>query len=166
MRIIGIDPGSRKTGYGIVDYERNRTVYVGSGCIQLGDKKPIESRLLLLSEQLDLIYQQYSPECGVVEKIFFGKNAQSALVLGHARGVILLKLAMWKLPVYEYTPLDIKKSVVGVGRATKDQVMHMVKILLNQKTHAMVEDESDALAVAITHAHLIPFLQKKNDFLS
>ena len=156
MLILGVDPGSQKTGYGIIDYVNKRTKYVCSGCIVLGVKS-LSDRLLKLSETLDRVIKEYRPEYGVVEKIFLGKNAQSALVLGHARGVVLLKIAQFGLPVYEYTPLDVKKTMVGVGRASKEQVQHMVKILLNQRQRSFEEDESDALAVAITHSHHLPY---------
>ena len=166
MRIIGIDPGSQKTGYGIVDYLGNRLRYVHSGCIHLGSTRPLPERLLLLSKGLEATLKEFHPEQGSVEKIFFGKNAQSALTLGHARGVVLLQLISAQLPIHEYTPLEVKQSVVGVGRASKEQIQHMVKILLNQKSRELQEDEADALAVAITHAHSNTYLQKHHDRLS
>jgi len=160
MRILGIDPGSRKTGYAVVEHQENKSRYIESGCIRLGEKTPLSERLLLLSESLGEIIERLQPECGVVEQIFMAKNAKSALVLGHARGVILLKIATAKMPLYEYAPLKIKQSLVGVGSATKDQVQHMVRILLSLQQHKLQEDESDALAVALTHSHLIPALRR------
>ncbi|MBC8258513.1 MAG: crossover junction endodeoxyribonuclease RuvC [SAR324 cluster bacterium] len=153
MRILGIDPGSRKTGYGLIEHSGNRTRYLASGCIKLNAKETLAERLLVLSTKLNILLEEFKPSCGAVEKIFYAKNAQSALSLGHARGVILLKFSERNLPIHEYQALKIKKTVVGVGRAGKDQVQHMVRILLNlQKT--LQEDEADALAIAITHAHL------------
>ncbi|MGK5093208.1 crossover junction endodeoxyribonuclease RuvC [Deltaproteobacteria bacterium TL4] len=166
VRILGIDPGSRKTGYGLIESQGNRICYLQSGFIRLGEALPLADRLVVLAEQLDAILQEFKPECGALEQIFLGKNVQSALTLGHARGVILLKLRLAQMPVYEYTPLEVKQTVVGVGRADKAQVEHMVRILLNQKTRKIQEDEADALAVAITHSHLIPFRQKQNDRIS
>ena len=166
MKVIGLDPGSRKTGYGIVEHLGTKTRYIASGCIRLGEDLPLAERLLILSEQLEKILEEYQPDCGAVESVFFGKNAKSALVLGHARGVILLRLAACHLPISEYAPLDVKKSIVGVGRATKEQVQQMVKILLNRRQQTLQEDEADALAVAITHSHFIPFLKRRNDYLS
>ncbi len=160
MMIIGIDPGSRKTGYGIIEREFNRNRYVSSGCIHLEQKLPLAERLLILADRLEAILQEFKPDCGAIEEIFFSKNAKSALVLGHARGIVLFKLAAHKVAIYEYTPLQVKQTVVGAGRASKDQVQHMVRILINQKQKPMVEDESDALAVAITHSHFIPHLQR------
>jgi crossover junction endodeoxyribonuclease RuvC len=153
LRILGIDPGSRKTGYGLIENTGNRIRHLASGCIRLNAKHPLSDRLSILSRELEQLIEEFRPDCGVVEKIFFAKNAQSALTLGHARGVILLKFSERTLPIHEYQTLKIKQTVVGVGRADKDQVQHMVKILLNLQ-NKLQEDEADALAVAITHAHL------------
>ncbi|MBF0287460.1 MAG: crossover junction endodeoxyribonuclease RuvC [SAR324 cluster bacterium] len=160
MLIIGIDPGSRKTGYGIIQKDGNRNVYVKSGCIHLTESASLADRLVMLDQQLDEVLQEFQPECGSIESIFFSKNAKSALILGHARGVALLKLATHHLPVFEYSPLEVKQTLVGVGRASKDQVQHMVQILLNKKQTQFHEDESDALAIAITHSHFIPHLRR------
>jgi crossover junction endodeoxyribonuclease RuvC len=116
-------------------------------------KESLAVRLHQLSTELDKLIEYFLPDCGAVEKIFFAKNAQSALTLGHARGVILLKFSERQLVVHEYQALKVKQTVVGVGRADKNQVQHMVKILLNLQ-NSLQEDEADALAVAITHAHL------------
>lgn len=153
LRILGIDPGSRKTGYGLIEHSGNRTRYLASGCIKLNLKESLAERLHQLSSELDKLIEEFQPDCGAVEKIFFAKNAQSALTLGHARGVILLKFSERQLVVHEYQTLKVKQTVVGVGRADKNQVQHMVKILLNLQ-NKLQEDEADALAVAITHAHL------------
>ena len=153
LRILGIDPGSRKTGYGLIENTGDRIRHLASGCIRLNAKHPLSDRLSILSRELEQLIEEFRPDCGVVEKIFFAKNAQSALTLGHARGVILLKFSERNLPIHEYQTLKIKQTVVGVGRADKDQVQHMVKILLNLQ-NKLQEDEADALAVAITHAHL------------
>ena len=153
LRILGVDPGSRKTGYGLIENSGNRIRHLASGCIRLNAKHPLSDRLLMLSRELEQLIEEFRPDCGVVEKIFFAKNAQSALTLGHARGVILLKFSERHLPIHEYQALKVKQTVVGVGRADKDQVQHMVRILLNLQ-NSLQEDEADALAVAITHAHL------------
>ena len=153
LRILGVDPGSRKTGYGLIENSGNRIRHLASGCIRLNAKHPLSDRLSMLSRELEQLIEEFRPDCGAVEKVFFAKNAQSALTLGHARGVILLKLSERNLPIHEYQALKVKQTVVGVGRADKDQVQHMVKILLNLQ-NSLQEDEADALAVAITHAHL------------
>ena len=159
LRILGIDPGSRNTGYGLIEQSGNRTSRLASGCIKLNAKNTLADRLFTLSSELEKIIEEFHPDCGAVEKIFFAKNAQSALTLGHARGVILLKFSEHQLPVHEYQALKVKQTVVGVGRAEKSQVQHMVKILLNLQ-NVLQEDEADALAVAITHAHLGLFLNQ------
>ena len=153
LRILGIDPGSRKTGYGLIEHSGNHTRHLASGCVQLNAKAALAERLLVLSRELEKLIGEFSPDCGAVEKIFFAKNAQSALSLGHVRGVILLKFSERDLRIHEYQALKVKQTIVGVGRADKNQVQHMVKILLNLQD-SLLEDEADALAVAITHAHL------------
>ena len=153
LRILGTDPGSRKTGYGLIETAGNRTRHLASGCILLNERDQLSDRLSMLSRELEQLIEEFRPDCGAVEKVFFAKNAQSALTLGHARGVILLKFSERHLPIHEYQALKVKQTVVGVGRADKDQVQHMVRILLNLQ-NSLQEDEADALAVAITHAHL------------
>ena len=153
LRILGIDPGSRKTGYGLIENTGNHTRHLASGCIRLNERDQLSDRLSMLSGELEQLIEEFRPDCGAVEKVFFAKNAQSALTLGHARGVILLKFSERHLPIHEYQALKVKQTVVGVGRANKDQIQHMVRILLNLQ-NSLQEDEADALAVAITHAHL------------
>ena len=154
FKILGIDPGSRKTGYGLIEKNGNHTRHLASGCIRLDSKKSLTDRLLLLSSELEQIINEHHPDHGSIEQIFFSKNAKSALILGHARGVILLKFAEKEIPIHEYAPLNVKQTIVGVGRADKGQVQHMVKILLNLH-QPIQEDEADALAIALTHAHLL-----------
>ena len=153
LRILGVDPGSRKTGYGLIENSGNRIRHLSSGCIRLNERDQLSDRLSMLSRELEQLIEEFRPDCGAVEKVFFAKNAQSALTLGHARGVILLKFSERHLPIHEYQALKVKQTVVGVGRANKDQIQHMVRILLNLQ-NSLQEDEADALAVAITHAHL------------
>ena len=153
LRILGIDPGSRKTGYGLIENTGNYSRHLASGCIRLNERDQLSDRLSMLSRELEQLIEEFRPDCGAVEKVFFAKNAQSSLILGHARGVILLKFSERHLPIHEYQALKVKQTVVGVGRADKDQVQHMVRILLNLQ-NSLLEDEADALAVAITHAHL------------
>lgn len=153
LRILGIDPGSRKTGYGLIEHSGNQSRHLASGCIKLNEKDSLSDRLFMLSRELGNLIEKLCPNCGAIEKIFYAKNAQSALSLGHARGVILLKFSERQLPVHEYQALKVKQTVVGVGRADKSQVQHMVKILLKIQD-SLQEDQADALAVALTHAHL------------
>ena len=153
MRILGIDPGSRKTGYGLIEHSNNKSRHLDSGFIRLNEKETLIERLLMLSIELGKIIDRLNPNCGAIEKIFYAKNAQSALSLAHARGVILLKFSEKQLPIHEYQALKVKQTVVGAGRADKGQIKHMVKILL-KINDSLQEDQADALAVAITHAHL------------
>ena len=153
MRILGIDPGSRKTGYGLIEHSNNKSRHLDSGFIRLNEKEPLTERLLILSIELGKIIDRLNPNCGAIEKIFYAKNAQSALSLAHARGVILLKFSEKQLPIHEYQALKVKQTVVGAGRADKGQIKHMVKILL-KINDSLQEDQADALAVALTHAHL------------
>jgi len=153
LRILGIDPGSRKTGYGFIEHSGNKSFHLDSGFIKLNEKDTLSERLYTLSSELGKIIDKLNPNCGAIEKIFYAKNAQSALSLGHARGVILLKFSERRLPVHEYQALKVKQTVVGAGRAEKSQIQHMVKILL-KINESLQEDQADALAVALTHAHL------------
>ena len=161
MRILGIDPGSRKTGYGLIEHSNNKSRHLDSGFIRLNEKETLIERLLMLSTELEKIIDRLNPNCGAIEKIFYAKNAQSALSLAHARGVILLKFSEKQLPIHEYQALKVKQTVVGAGRADKGQIKHMVKILL-KINDSLQEDQADALAVALTHAHL---WRAKNNWL-
>jgi crossover junction endodeoxyribonuclease RuvC len=151
MRILGIDPGSRRTGWGLVSHAGNRSEYLDSGALKLGDEAPLAERLLRLSREMEGLLAKYRPDHCAVERIFTGKNARSALVLGHARGVILCAMAREGVALHEYTPTEIKHAIVGRGRATKSQIQLMVNALLKHNG-ALQEDEADALAVALTHA--------------
>ncbi len=161
MRILGIDPGSRKTGYGLIEHSNNKSRHLDSGFIRLNEKETLIDRLLILSMELEKIIDRLNPNCGAIEKIFYAKNAQSGLSLAHAAGVILLKLSEKQLPIHEYQALKVKQTVVGAGRADKGQIKHMVKILL-KINDSLQEDQADALAVALTHAHL---WKAKNNWL-
>ena len=153
LRILGIDPGSRKTGYGFIEHSGNKSHHLESGYIRLNEKDTLSERLYKLSSELGKIIDRLNPNCGAIEKIFYAKNAQSALSLGHARGVIMLKFSERQIPVHEYQALKVKQTVVGSGKAEKTQIQHMVKILL-KINDSLQEDQADALAVALTHAHL------------
>lgn len=154
MRILGIDPGSRATGYGLIIKEGNRLIHVDNGVIRPPQKADLAERLLSIFNGLNDIINEYSPQFAAVEQVFMAQNAQAALKLGQARGVALLALAGAGMTVGEYSPMQVKSSVVGYGRAAKNQVQQMVKALLNLPEIAQ-EDASDALAVAICHAHSI-----------
>ena len=151
MRILGIDPGSRCTGWGLVQRNHNHHQYLTSGSLRLDPRKPLQERLLALAEGIDALLEQHRPDHCAIEQIFTARNARSALVLGHARGVILLEIQRHGVALHEYAPTQVKQAVTGVGRASKNQVNHMVGVLLGKKQRFQ-EDEADALAIALTHA--------------
>jgi crossover junction endodeoxyribonuclease RuvC len=150
MRVLGIDPGSRITGYGIVEQQGNRLVHVDNGAIFTDKATDFAGRLKLIFEGLSAVIAEYRPEQVAVENIFFSTNVQSALKLGQARGAAIVAAVHAGLPVAEYTALQVKKAVVGQGRAEKGQVQKMLKALLGLPEIAQA-DASDALAVAVCH---------------
>lgn len=150
-RILGIDPGSRITGYGIIDVRGTAIDYVDSGCIRLATQL-MPQRLMTIHQGIFELVQQYHPQQFAIEAIFVHKNPNSALKLGQARGVAICAAVLSGLSINEYAAKSIKQAVVGKGGADKIQVQHMVKILLNCQG-AIQSDAADALAVAITHAH-------------
>ena len=152
MRILGIDPGSRITGYGVIRKEGNRLIHLDNGAIFTESADDFPGRLMQIYRGISDIIGQYSPDVVSVEDIFFANNVQSALKLGQARGVAIVAGVNAGLPVHEYTALQVKQAVVGHGRAAKEQVQQMVKILLGLPEIAQA-DASDALAVAICHAN-------------
>jgi len=160
IRVMGIDPGSNCTGYGVLAEEAGRFSVIASGAIFTPPKDPIPQRLERIYTRLLQLMRTLSPQVIVIEDIFFAKNVKSALHLGQARGVAILAAARRKLPVYEYSPLEIKQAVVGYGRAPKSQVQAMVKELLGLKALPEPNDVADALAVAICHLHSIRFKEK------
>jgi crossover junction endodeoxyribonuclease RuvC len=152
MKILGIDPGSRITGYGIINKEGNRLVHLDNGAIFTDAAKEFPLRLEKIYRGLTEIIRQYQPDAVAVENIFFSNNVQSALKLGQARGAAIVAGVNAGLPVFEYTALQVKQAVVGNGKAAKDQVQKMIRVLLNLPEVAQ-EDASDALAVAVCHAN-------------
>lgn len=151
MIILGIDPGSRITGYGLIKKEAHQTKHIDNGIISTIKAKNFADRLLIIYEGIQKIIQSYQAEIFAIEDIFYAKNVKSTIKLAHARGVSLLAASKLCLPLYEYTPLAVKKAIVGYGRATKDQVQKMVRVHLNLQEVAE-ENASDALAVALCHA--------------
>lgn len=148
--LLGIDPGLNKTGWGVIMCQNNCLEYVASGVILSNASQPLTDRLANIFNNINAIIQQYDPFEVSIEKTFVNTNPQSSLMLGHARGVAILGAAVNHKKVYEYSANLIKKSVTGQGKATKTQVMTMIKILL-PKVNLQYEDEGDALAIAITH---------------
>ncbi|HKK01429.1 MAG TPA: crossover junction endodeoxyribonuclease RuvC [Desulfuromonadales bacterium] len=152
MRILGIDPGSRITGYGLLEQRGNRLVHIDNGAIYTRSDDDLALRLQTIYRGLRQVIEKYAPEQAAVEQIFVSKNVLSALKLGHARGAAILACVNHDLPVHEYSALQVKSAVAGYGKAAKSQVQQMVKVLMGLPEIAQ-EDASDALAVAICHAH-------------
>lgn len=151
MRILGLDPGLRITGWGIIEVEGNRMSHVADGAVKSDAKRDLAERLVQLYEGLEMVIRRYGPLEAAVEETFVNKNPTSTLKLGQARGVVMLTPAQAGLSVFEYTPNQVKKTVVGSGHAQKEQVQMMVKTLLPQAKIELA-DAADALAVAICHA--------------
>ena len=152
VRIIGIDPGLRNTGWGVIEAEGTRLSYVADGSVHSDADAPLASRLLQIHTQLAEILQHYAPDEAAIEETFVNKDARATLKLGQARGAAMLAPALAGISVAEYAPNVVKKSVVGTGHAEKDQVKHMVKVLL-PRAELNTTDSTDALAIAICHAH-------------
>jgi crossover junction endodeoxyribonuclease RuvC len=154
MLVIGIDPGTASTGYGVIrEDETGEIKAINFGVIETSPKLSMPRRLQSLFEQLNQIIDLHRPQAAAVEKLFFQKNVKTAISVGQARGVAILALAKADLSVAEYSPLEVKQAVVGYGGADKSQVQQMVRILLNLEDVPKPDDAADALAVAICHAH-------------
>jgi crossover junction endodeoxyribonuclease RuvC len=152
LRILGIDPGLRRTGWGVIEIDGNRLIFVGCGSVEPRDSLPLASRLLAIHQGLAAVLGDFHPQEAAVEQTFVNKDGVATLKLGQARGVAMLAPAMFGIPVSEYAPNQVKKTVVGAGHANKNQVLVMLKILL-PTAEPKSPDAADALAIAITHAH-------------
>jgi crossover junction endodeoxyribonuclease RuvC len=151
-RILGIDPGSRVTGYGVIELEGQNRRLVECGVIKTKSTDPLPLRLQMIHEGLTDVMQRCGPDSIAIESVFAAKNVRSTIILSQARGAILLSAALANLPVHEYSPATIKKTIVGNGRAAKDQVGYMVQQLLRLKTAPTPDDAADAVAIALTQA--------------
>src|SRR5258708_22858033 len=152
VRILGIDPGLRRTGWGVIEIDGNRLSFVGCGSVEPPEGLPLASRLLAIHEGLAAVLGDFRPAEAAVEQTFVNKDGVATLKLGEARGVAMLAAAMCGISVAEYAPNQVKKTVVGAGHAEKNQIAVMLKILL-PKADPKSSDAADALAIAITHAH-------------
>lgn len=153
MRIIGLDPGTATTGYGIIDVIEGRFTAVTYGVITTYPDDPMPRRLQTIQRELQQLIDEYQPDTAAVEEVFFGRNITTAITVGQARGVLLLTLANAGLPIAEYSPPKIKDAVTGYGKADKKQVQLMVRNLLDLEETPRPDDAADGLAVAITHYH-------------
>lgn len=150
-RILGIDPGSQITGYGIIDIKGNHAIHITHGCIHI-DAEELPDKLLIIFEQVSAVVTQYHPEEMAIERVFMHRNADSALKLGQARGAAITACATQGLNIFEYTANQVKQATVGKGHAAKEQVQHMVKVLLCLEQIPQ-QDAADALGVALCHGH-------------
>ena len=151
MRILGIDPGLTKTGFGILDVQNENLKVIDYGIIKPKVKDKLEKRLLTIFEDITEIIKEYSPTIICIEEVFYGKNFKSALLLGQARGAAMVSAASKNISIFEYSAKKIKQSVTGNGNAKKEQVRFMVTSILNMKNNDIGLDASDALAIAICH---------------
>ena len=157
MRIIGLDPGTATTGYGIIDVEDGRYAAVAYGVIKTPACEETAKRLQTIFEELNALIDSYQPQSAGVEELFFGRNVTTAISVGQARGVLLLALANNNIPIGEYSPPKIKEAITGYGKADKAQMQLMVRNLLDLEETPRPDDAADGLAVAITHYHYQKF---------
>lgn len=155
MRILGIDPGYAIVGFGVVDYDGRKFTPVEYGAILTEAHTPFTERLRAIHTDMEFIFEKFRPECMAVEKLFFTTNQKTAIDVAQARGITVLSAANRDIPVYEYTPLQVKSAVVGYGKAEKQQVMEMTKNLLGLSHIPRPDDAADALAIAICHGHTV-----------
>lgn len=160
MIILGIDPGTAITGYGVIEMKGNKFQHLAYGAIKTDSDKKLEYRLEKIYHQAEELINIYKPAQMAIEELFFNKNVKTALSVGHARGVIMLAAIQNGLEIAHYTPLQVKQSVVGYGRAEKEQVQYMVKNILNLPQIPKPDDVADALAVAICHGHSYNYYSK------
>jgi crossover junction endodeoxyribonuclease RuvC len=157
--ILGVDPGLNITGYGLIYYVPPRLEFVAAGMVSSPKNGSLSERLVALYDGITAVIKQYQPEVFAIEETFYNKNAKTSLILGHARGVLMLSAARNQLPVFEYSARSVKKSITGNGAATKAQVRFMVERILKIKDLPDEMDISDALAIALTHHHHLKFQQ-------
>lgn len=160
MRILGIDPGIGRTGWGIIEDKENKLTVIDYDCFETEPNSPTPQRLVLIYAHLQHLIDEYKPEALGIEELFFNRNVTTALTVGQARGVVLLAAEQAGLPIGIYTPLQVKMAVTGYGRAEKKQIGDMVKLLLKLKSVPKPDDTADALAIAITHAFSRKSLRK------
>ena len=163
MRILGIDPGVATVGFGVIDSDRAQQQMIQYGAITTAAGLPLATRLVQIAADLEVLIRQFQPDEIAVEELFFSKNITTGIAVAHARGVILYTAERLQIPVYEYTPMQVKQAVVGYGLAEKQQVMDMTRRLLKLKSVPKPDDAADALAIAICHARSATSLLRRQD---
>ena len=161
MRILGIDPGIAIVGFGVVDKNGNRYSTVEYGAITTPAHTPLENRLKTIYDEMTLLFANFRPDAMSVEELFFNSNAKTAIAVGQARGVIILSAVENGVPIYEYTPLQVKQALTGYGRASKMQIQQMMKSMLGLSEIPKPDDVADALAIAVCHGNSVRY----NDIL-
>ena len=157
MIVLGIDPGIAIVGYGIVEYNNNSFKVLNYGAITTPPKINLSNRIKTIYDDINTLIRSYSIDALAIEELFFNKNVKTAIDVAHARGVIMVSCSNYGIPIYEYTPLQVKQGVVGYGRAAKNQIQEMVKVILNLPEIPKPDDVADGLALAICHCHSINY---------
>jgi crossover junction endodeoxyribonuclease RuvC len=160
MKILGIDPSLKATGYGIIEQNQNNLNVVKYGVIKTAQQAPLLERLNQIKKEIDVIIQTHKPDEIAIENLFYARNVKTAIILGQVRGAVLIAVASNQRPLFEYSALEIKKAVTGYGRADKNQVQEMIKVLLHIQEDQIEDDASDALAAALCHLNSKTFLDK------
>lgn len=157
MIIAGIDPGYAISGFGILDYTGNKFTVLDYGVVTTKSDMPMATRLQILYDSYMELFEMHKPDAVAIEELFFNKNVKTVIAVAQARGVHILAAVNKDIPIFEYTPLQVKQGIVGYGRAQKKQVQEMTKVMLNLKSIPKPDDAADALAIAINHAHSLRF---------
>lgn len=155
MIVIGIDPGLAIVGFGVIQKDGNNITPVSYGCIRTPSGKQVPDRLLEIYNETCELFDKYNPECIAIERLFFNKNVTTAMSVSEARGVVLLAAKQRDIPVYEYTPLQVKKGITGSGKADKKQMQEMIKSILNLDEIPKPDDAADGLSIALCHIHVM-----------
>ena len=163
MRSLGIDPGVAIVGFGVIDVDRGRQQLVQYGAINTEAGLPLATRLVQIGRDMERLIELFQPDEIAIEELFFSKNITTGIAVAHGRGVILYTAEKLQVPIYEYTPMQVKQAVVGYGLAEKKQVMDMVRRLLKLKAVPKPDDAADALAIAICHARSVTSLLRRHD---
>lgn len=151
MKVLGIDPGIGIVGYSLIDFDGEKPVLLHSGSIQTKKNSKESSRLLEIFNDMNVIVEELKPDCAAIEKLFFFRNLTTVMPVAHARGVILTVLEKFNIPIFEYTPMEVKQVMTGYGRANKKEVEQMVKLSLGVETLPKLDDTVDSIAIAICH---------------
>lgn len=154
MRIIGIDPGLAIVGYSILDIEKDENILTASGSIQTDKNKTDSARLYEIQQDLNILLEEYKPEVASIEKLFYFKNQKTVIPVAEARGVILSVLESKRIPVFEYTPIEVKQIITGYGRASKEEVAEMVKLSVKYKRLPKLDDTVDSIAIALCYSRM------------